>query len=456
MDTYQQCIIPSCGRTHDVSEVLTGCICGNLLDVKYRSRPDKGLKEVFYERRSSRGNIFDESGVWGFRELINFVPGIDIEDYDSYSRVLVTYDGDEGKTKPFHLTKVAQYIGIKPENFWLQFEGNNPTGSFKDNGMATAFTHAKMLGVKRVACASTGNTGASMAAYAANELFMEGVVFVGEGKIAVGKLAQILAYGAKILEIKGDFDDAMARIKEAANKRNIYLVNSLNPFRLEGQKTIMYRVLDYFDWEVPDWIVFPGGNLGNTAAFGKAFTELKEWGWIKKVPRIAVVNAAGADTLYTLYNDWKLKWNMGNVDDEAIEEYYSYLDEKDVKAKTKATAIQILKPVNLKKALRTLELLDGVVEEVSDHEILDAMAVVGKNGFGCEPASSASVAGIKKLVEKGIVEEDETTVGILTGHILKDPSSIIEYHSNLTNRFANPPRKVENDLRKILAAIETD
>jgi threonine synthase len=452
-NAYTQCIIPSCGRTYPIHEVRTECEkCGNLLDVKYKSDVSPKLKNVFYERRNHEGNIFDESGVWRFRELINFVD-VNTEDYDEYSKILVSLDGDEGKTKPFHLTKVAEFVGLESDDFWLQFEGNNPTGSFKDNGMSTAFTHAKMLGIKRVACASTGNTASSAAAFAANE-WMEAIIFIGEGKIAKGKLAQILDYGAKVIQIKGDFDDAMARVKELAKKNIVYIVNSINPYRIEGQKTMMHRVLDYLDWNVPDWIVVPGGNLGNTSAFGKAFMELYEWGWIQKIPRIAVVNAEGANTFYRLFNEKNLRWNKGNVDDEIIKNYQSYLQRNGLKAKTKASAIEILKPVNLKKAIRTLEFTNGIVAQVSDKQMLDARAIVGRNGFGCELASAATVAGIKKLVKEDIIEKDETVVGILTGHMLKDPNTIITYHLNSKNKFANTPIVVENDPKLIAKVVK--
>lgn len=452
-NAYTQCIIPSCGRTYDVHEIQTECEkCGNLLDAKYKGHVSPKLKDVFYERRNHEGNIFDESGVWRFRELINFVD-VNTEDYDEYSKILVSLDGDEGKTKPFHLTKVAEYVGLESDNFWLQFEGNNPTGSFKDNGMSTAFTHAKMLGIKKVACASTGNTASSAAAFAANE-WMEAIIFIGEGKIAKGKLAQMLDYGAKVIQIKGDFDDAMARVMELAKKKEVYIVNSVNPYRIEGQKTMMHRVLDYLGWKVPDWIVFPGGNLGNTSAFGKAFMELHEWGWIRKIPRIAVVNAEGANTFYKLFNEKNLRWNKGNVDDEIIKDYQSYLERKGIKAKTKASAIEILKPVNLKKALRTLEFTNGIVAQVGDKQMLDARAIVGRNGFGCELASAATVAGIKKLVKEEIIEKDETVVGILTGHMLKDPDTIINYHLNPKNKFANTPIVIENDPKLIAKAIK--
>jgi threonine synthase len=452
-ESWLQCIIPRCGKKYSITDRRTTCDCGELLDVRYKGDFPKSLQETFSERLNHKQDIFNESGVWRYRELLNYA-GVDTENYSDYSKKLVSLDGAEGRTKPFHLTRVADYVGVKSDNFWLQFEGDNPTGSFKDNGMASAFTHARMVGAKKVVCASTGNTSSSAAAFAANELDMEAVILVGEGKIAKGKLAQSLAYGAKVLQVKGDFDVAMAMVTALSKESSIYVVNSLNCFRLEGQKTMMFRVLDYLRWQVPDWIVFPGGNLGNTSAFGKAFMELYEYGWVHKKPRMAVVVAEGAPTLSDLYNDRKLRWNGGKIDNSVIDEYYAEVDRKGIKAKTRASAIEILKPVNLKKAIRTLEFTDGVVTTVPDTAIMDAMAMVSKNGFGCEPASAATVAGTKKLVEQGTIKADETVVGIATGHILKDVTAIVDYHFNPENRFANTPTTVEPDIKKILKLVD--
>src|SRR5258708_36298445 len=185
----------------------------------------------------------------------------------------------------------------------------NHSGSFKDNGMSAAFTHARMAGAVRAACAATGNTSASLALYSCVTKLMKAVIFVGSGKISYGKLSQALDHGALTVQIAGDFDDAMARVQQVARQLGIYLVNSINPFRLEGQKTIMYRVLEALRWEVPDWIVVPGGNLGNVSAFGKAFIELSELGLLKSLPRLAVINAAGANTFYQLHQHPGLRWN---------------------------------------------------------------------------------------------------------------------------------------------------
>ncbi len=209
----------------------------------------------------------------------------------------------EGQTWLQNATSVAKYAGLKPDRLFLQYEGLNPSGSFKDNGMSAAFTHARTIGRTRAACASTGNTSASLALYCAVTRLMKAVIFIGSGKISYGKLSQALDYGALTVQIAGDFDDAMQRVKEVSQQLGIYLVNSVNPFRLEGQKTIMFRVLEALRWQVPDWIVVPGGNLGNSSAFGKAFSELKEIGLVDKVPRLAVINAAGANTLYELVRE---------------------------------------------------------------------------------------------------------------------------------------------------------
>jgi len=231
-------------------------------------------------------------------------------------------------------------------------------------------------------------------------------------------------------------------------------MNSVNPFRLEGQKTIMYRALEGLNWKVPDWIVCPGGNLGNSSSFGKALYELKKLGLIDKLPRIAIINAEGANTLHRLFNEEKVRWNNGKPDFAKIKSFYAKMDEEKRKAHTLASAIEINRPVNLTKALRVLEWTNGVVTQVSDADMLEAKAVVGLNGFGCEPASAATVAGIKKLVAQGVMKPNETVVGILTGHQLKDPVATIDYHTNKNNKYANMPVEVENDINAIIKVLK--
>jgi threonine synthase len=296
---------------------------------------------------------------------------------------------------------------------------------------------------------------------------MKAVIFIGSGKISYGKLSQALDYGALTIQIQGDFDDAMIRVRQVAQELGIYLVNSVNPFRLEGQKTVMYRVLEALRWEVPDWIVVPGGNLGNSSAFGKAFHELKEHGLIDRIPRLAVINAGGADTLYELYENHGVRWNDGEVQMDPIVAYNDHMDRENIRADTIASAIEINRPVNLKKCLRALNWMDGLVREVDDQQILDAKAQVGAGGFGCEPASAASVAGAKLLRHEGVIAPSDKVVCILTGHELKDPTATVAYHTSdkemfektlgsrgvKTASYANRAVAVPNDLDEIIKAI---
>jgi threonine synthase len=287
-----------------------------------------------------------------------------------------------------------------------------------------------------VACASTGNTSASLAAYAA----LAGIpafIFIPTGKIAAGKLAQALAYGAYTLQVQGDFDDAMRLVRQVCDEMGVYLLNSLNPFRLEGQKSIAFEILQGFRWQPPDWIVLPAGNLGNTAAFGKAFYEAQQLGLIDKVPRLAAIQAAGASPFYQSYLD-------------------NFAERKTMKADTIATAIRIGNPVSYERAIRTLGWTNGLVTAVSDDEIMDAKAVVDRVGIGCEPASAASVAGVRQLVAQGVIGPEETVIGILTGHLLKDPTATVDYHTGLwpNAQFANAPVQVEPELASVRRVIE--
>lgn len=456
---FQKCISPSCSRTFGIREVLVACPqCGDLLDVAYdwdRVEVPRQLRDLEC-RWQQRHDPLRFSGVWRFHELLPFARPQDVVTVGEGQTLLQRADG------------VAGYVGLEAGNLFLQYEGMNPSGSFKDNGMSAAFTHARSVGAKRAACASTGNTSASLAMYSAVTRLMKAIIFVGSGKIAYGKLSQALDYGALTLQILGDFDDAMVRVQEVSRDLGIYLVNSVNPFRLEGQKAIMFRVLEALGWQVPDWIVVPGGNLGNSSAFGKAFAELHQLGLIERIPRLAVINATGANTLFELYHRRQVRWNGGQTDMAAVQAYYAELDREHRKASTIASAIEINRPVNLRKCLRALEVCDGVVRQVSDQEILDAKAQVGAGGIGCEPASAASVAGARLLRREGVIGADERVVCVLTGHLLKDPDATVAYHSADPQRFqevlgqrgvqtaafANHPVAVPNDLAAIIGAIE--
>ncbi len=456
---FQQCISPDCGAKYGVEEVHVACPkCGDLLDVDYdweRAGIPNSLA-AFERMWSQRHDPLRFSGVWRFHELLPFARPEEV----------VTIG--EGQTLLQRADAVAKFVGLNPGRLFLQYEGLNPSGSFKDNGMSAAFTHARAIGASRAACASTGNTSASLAMYCSVTKLMKAVIFIGSGKISHGKLSQALDYGALTVQISGDFDDAMERVKEVSRDLGIYLVNSVNPFRLEGQKTIMYRVLEALRWEVPDWIVVPGGNLGNSSAFGKAFDELHRLGLIPRVPRLAVINAVGANTLYELYERRGLRWRQGRPDMKLCEDYYRELDAEKRKASTIASAIEINRPVNLKKCLRALETCQGAVRHVTDQEIMDAKAQVGAGGIGCEPASAASVAGAKLLRHEGVIGADERVVCILTGHQLKDPDATVAYHTTDQDRFnqvlgsrgvkrasfANRAVAVPNDLGEIIRAIQ--
>jgi threonine synthase len=303
--------------------------------------------------------------------------------------------------------------------------------------MTVGVTQAKIMGAKAVACASTGNTSASLAAYAAHAN-IPAFIFIPAGKkVAAGKLAQALAYGAHTLQVQGDFDDAMRLVRQVCDEMGVYLLNSLNPFRLEGQKSIVFEILQGFGWQPPDWIVLPAGNLGNTAAFGKALYEAQQLGLVDRIPRIAAVQAEGASPFYQSY--------LGD-----------FAERKTMKASTVATAINIGSPVSYDRAIRTLGWTQGIVTTVSDEEIMDAKAMVDGAGIGCEPASGASVAGTRKLVASGVIKPEETIIGILTGNLLKDPAATVDYHTGVwpQAQYANPPVEVEPTFTAVKQELE--
>jgi len=441
---YVKCINPGCGAEFGCDEALFKCPkCGELLDTLYdwdKIKVPKKMKD-FGKRWASRDNRLDFSGVWRFRDLLNFCP--------DNNKVSI----GEGQTILEQNCAIAEHLGMKLDCLFLQYEGLNPSGSFKDNGMTAALSHAMMVGAKSCACASTGNTSASVALYAHN-CAMKCTVFIGSGRIAFGKLSQAMDYGAQTIQIQGDFDDCMRQVQAVCSQLGLYLLNSLNPFRLEGQKTIMYRIIEGLGWEVPDWIIVPGGNLGNSSAFGKAFYELKQLGLIDRIPRLAIINSTGADTLADLVNNKGLTWNGGKVDNKIIEDYYADLTARNFSPHTIASAIEISRPVNLKKCLRAIDICNGLVMAVPDEEIKDAKALVGKFGLGCEPASAATIAGLKHLLANGIIGKDERVACVLTGHALKDPNLTVNYHKDKEGAYSNPPIEVPNDLDKIIELIQ--
>ncbi|MBL0927673.1 MAG: threonine synthase [Phycisphaerales bacterium] len=476
---HLRCINPDCGSTAPASSVLYECPrCRAMLDVAYddaavRAAAVGGWK-TFEGRHASAVGVaadreglatarrLDYSGVWRFREFLPF--------YGSAENVVTL---GEGRTLLQRADAIARDVGLNPGapggGLYLQYEGFNPSGSFKDNGMTAGFTHARLAGARRVVCASTGNTSASLAMYASAAGVVP-IVLIGSGKIAYGKLSQALDYGARTLQIEGDFDACLKRVRQIGVERpelGVYVMNSVNPFRLEGQKAIMYRILEGLGWRVPDWIVVPGGNLGNCSAFGKAFWELRRWGLIDRVPRLAVINAKGADTLERLVNGLGVRWREGRWDAAAATAELARLDARGWRAHTVASAIEIGRPVNLPKALRALDYMNGVVRSVTDEEILDDKALIGRRGYGCEPACAAAVAGVRNLVREGVIPPDSAVACVITGHVLKDPDATVKYHAGVDvkavsdrapthephGRWSNRPVRVKDDLDAIVRAM---
>jgi len=418
---FLQCIEQGCERRYplDAKEHLCSA-CGALLDVRYDfSQIDaKSLSKLWQQRKISSA-ITDQSGVWRFRELLPFVPaGTEVISLS------------EGRTPLIEVNRTGEWAGVQLS---IKHQGNNPTGSFKDLGMTACITQAAILGSRVTACASTGNTSASMAAYAARA-GMKAVVFVPFGKISTAKLAQALEFGAVVIEMGDNFDQAFRMLRELTDELGLYLVNSLNPFRLEGQKTIVCEILEQRDWRVPDYLVLPGGNLGNVSSVGKGLQELRQLGLIDKLPRLVVVQAEGASPFYNM---------IAAGADEIV----------PIQPRTEASAIRIGNPVNWKKALRALRLTDGLCESVTDEQIFEAKAALAKDGVGCEPASAASVAGIQKLVQSGKIEDGADVVAVLTGHQLKDPEISIKRRSE--RELAQQRLHVEPDIDKLRAALES-
>jgi threonine synthase len=381
------------------------------------SRADEGaaVRVVLHTRRASNAHC-DRSGVWRYREIL---PPLDP------ARIVTLREGD---VPLFTARAGAAYAGV--EVLAYLHLGMNPTGSFKDAGMTVAISHAAARGARVAVCASTGNTAASMAAYAARA-GMHAVVLVPANGISAAKVAQTLDYGAYVFAIDGDFDAALAMVRRLDPAR-FAIVNSINPYRIEGQKTAAFTLLESRDWRVPDWLVLPGGNLGNASAFGKGFREARALGLVDRIPRIAVVQAARAAPFARV-------WREGG-------------ELQPVVAQTSATAIKIGAPASWKKALAEVRASDGTVLAITDDAIADARAVIGREGIGCEPASAASLAGLRALVADGTIAVDADVVAVLTGHVLKDTAYAAEYHAGQA-RGANAIVRV-HDERELFTRIE--
>ena len=423
------CFEKDCAARYPVTDVLYTCPrCGGLMEVRYPGEsPDpEECKRVWRERRMDNRPL-NQSGVWRYRELIPFL--------DDYGHVVSLR---EGNTPLLDAPRAAAYGGLKRLTF--KHQGFNPTGSFKDNGMTCGTAQALRLGMTRVACVSTGNTSASMTAYAA-AAGLRPVIFIPHGNISYGKLAQALEYGALTLQVEANFDQILALVRTLAERLGIYLLNSINPFRIEGQKSIVIEMMDQLGWNPPDWVVVPGGNLGNVSALGKALRELAALGFIERSPRLAVVQAEGASPFYRFMQ-------APRPDGFAPER----------RPETLATAIRIGDPVSWPKAWLEVTTSGGVVEVASEAEIADAKAQIGLAGIGCEPASAATLAGIRKLTAAGVIDRDARVVAVLTGNVLKDPDYVYRYHTGqlatpagelIDGKYANRPITVPNDADKI-------
>jgi threonine synthase len=419
---FLQCIEDGCHRRHSVELRHYQCeACGGLLEVQYDAPPiaAQSLRQTWRARKSSC-SIEDQSGVWRFRELLPFVPE---------GKSVVTLG--EGRTPLLDVPNAGQWAG--GVQLAIKHQGNNPTGSFKDLGMTACITEAAILGSRVTVCASTGNTSASMSAYAARA-GMKAVVAVPAGRISSAKLAQALEFGAVVIEIGGTFDESLMLLRELTNEMNLYLVNSLNPFRLEGQKTIACEILEQRNWQAPEYIVVPGGNLGNVSAIGKGLLELKDLGLIDKLPRLVVTQAEGANPFYRMIE------SRGAELIPAADPH------------TEASAIRIGNPVNWKKAIRAIRATNGLAESVTDDEIFAAKAALAHDGVGCEPASATTIAGIRKLTATGKIPRGADVVAVLTGHQLKDPEISLRRRGD--EALANQRLRVEPDAKHLRAALE--
>ncbi len=458
-------IIPN-GLVYNIDERRTKSDRGMPVEVRYKAPWDTAWQALWSSRGDRAETIYDRSRVWRYRESLNW-HGIDTYNPDESARHLVSLDGKENRdVGPFQLFKAAEYAGLDNKNTWFLMFGSNPSGSFKDGGMVSLFTQGKHLHVLQYICASTGNTSQSLAQVAANEMatstpyLKRPIVVVPSGRITPGKLLGAIANRAIVMQIDGDFSKALQLVRSAVDAdESLQLANSATPYRIEGQKAEMILLMEHFGWhKVPDWIVTPGGNYGSTAAIHKAFREMREAGWIDRLPRLAVINAAEANTLDVLHNERKVRWNNGNVDRKKIDEFYGELEERFRREQqgervrhTDMTAIDIHVPAdeNLYKTLRAMEEMNGVVTSVTDEEAWEAKYVIDSNGLGeVDLASASTVAGMKKLVGQGIIEPTQFVVGRITGRD-KDPEKSFERYAKV-----NPPIKVANNLNALQQALQ--
>jgi threonine synthase len=420
----QRCIAGDCAAEYGINEHIYTCRkCDGPLEIDccVEGWSDLVSLRQKWQARATSHEARDRSGVWRYREVLPF--NVD-------SPIVTLF---EGNTPLYDAPKCANYAGLAALR--LKHQGTNPTGSFKDTGMTTAVTQAAILGARAIVCASTGNTAASLAAYAARAN-VKCVVLLPENQVSPAKLAQSMDYGAMILEVAGNFDDCMRLTHELADVSWIYIANSINPFRIEGQKTVAYELMTQCNWQVPDHVVVPGGNMGNSSALGKGFEEMRRMGLIERIPKLSIIQAEGASPLAHLFSN--LAQSGGEKEKLHLARIETVADPR-----TLATAIRIGAPVSWRKALRAVVRSYGDIISVSEQELADAKAMIGLEGIGCEPASAATVAGIKKLVARNKIRKDESVIGVLTGHVLKDPDYVSHYHRGTLSFDSSTPARGE-------------
>jgi threonine synthase len=384
-----------CGREAPFSERgLYRCGCGGLFDVLHDySRTDAEQLKRLFDARLAERNTPLSGGVWRYKELIH--PELPVD------RIITKYEGNTGLYESESLRKAA---GVR--RLWMKAQSENPSGSFKDNGMTVAVSHGLWLGYERFTCTSTGNTSSSMAMYAALAN-AEAVVFIPAEGISQNKALQTEAYGARMVRTEGGYDDGIVFLDRYAESLGLYVCNSINPLRIEGQKSVVFELAHQMRWKLPDWIVLPGGALSNASALGKGLAELREIGLIDSVPRIAVIQAEGASPFHRMIRSGHRSLTPASGPD------------------TVASALRIGNPPNWPKALHyAIDNANGVTASVTDEEILEAKNLIDRSGIGCEPASAATLAGLRRLVAGGTIGSDETVACILTGNLLKDTEAI--------------------------------
>jgi threonine synthase len=434
-NSWLECV-RGCGRRYSIYDVVYHCEeCGGLLDVEHDLDALKTRSAaawmLLFDRRTRSNEWPYGSGVWGKKEWV--CPDVENDN------VVSMY---EGHTNCFWAERLGKEIGVP--NLWVKLSGNSHTGSFKDLGMTVLVSVVRQMmadgkPIRAVACASTGDTSAALAAYAA-AADIPAIVFLPRGKVSTAQLVQPIAHGALVLALDTDFDGCMRIVREVTADQSIYLANSMNSLRMEGQKTVGIEITQQFDWEVPDWIVIPAGNLGNVSALGKGLLMMRELGLIDRLPRIACAQAAHANPLYLSYLT-------------GFEEYQAV-----PAAKTLATAIQIGAPVSYERAVKVLRVFEGVVEQATEDELANAAAAADRAGLYSCPQTGVALAVLNKLVARGDILPEQRVVVISTAHGLKFTRFKVGYHdqaqAEVIARHANPPLELPADVGAVRQAIE--